>query len=725
MAYTQQTPIGTPDVNLITKTLAGLQPDSALQQYAALHKNNPYILSLAKSESDRRKSLRTAAQGNPGQMPTVADQSIAGMATPVMTGSGGTLQTGYGGRVQTELPEDQGIARIPAPNMRGMADGGIAGYGDGDDVPRQNGMAQGGMYDFAQRSEPVVRMSGGGVPGYAAGVYNNSRFLAFLKENGLTAKFAKGSEDEKKAILDAFGDKTSGPQKPAAPAASTTPTSSVKATATPEDPRLLRKISEKVGSGAAKVLKKAGPAGLGIQALSSAGDYKIQSPDNIDTSLMGTLRDVGQGEFGRAAKGLGLGLAELGMDAGSFGANMLDYVVPGKAPVSTAYEKLLKRNIDDGYTLQGPSDRAQPQQAKPPAVEATAPAAAPEVAPAPAPNAAPNTGGVADLLPGTARLDTSYMPAAAAAPTAADAKSKASDLYDSKGQIRSLEGKQAQARQDILNQRDERLAQLDAFNKAQGPAFANYEKMLQKEELQDTTDKEKSGLMSLMKGFLAMAAGESPNAATNIAKGAMVGMGDYGDALKEFKKAAKERTKAMADIENARRAEAKGDFKDTQMYTDRANERLADSADRFTGLISQITGKEADVAASLFNNMTNNAEETSRMMIKERGLNARAASSEARADARALMPTGEARTAMMLGTGNTQAERLKSGMMVLQELSTDKSGAKTVETLAKINSDRAKNGEAPISMADLVNSAREYSALMYPKVTNEAPTRAR
>jgi hypothetical protein len=64
-------------------------------------------------------------------------------------------------------------------------------------------------------------------------------------------------------------------------------------------------------------------------------------------------------------------------------------------------------------------------------------------------------------------------------------------------------------------------------------------------------------------------------------------------------------------------------------------------------------------------------------------------------------------------------------MMVLQELSTDKSGAKTVEMLAKINSDRSKNGEPPISMADLVNSAREYSALMYPKVTNEAPTRAR
>jgi len=168
MAYTQQTPIGTPDVNLITKTLAGLQPDSALQQYAMLHKNNPYILSLAKSESDRRKQLRTAAQGqNAGQMPTVVDQNIAGMATPVMTQYGGRVQTGSGGRVQTELPEDQGIAQIPAPNMQAMADGGIAGYGDGDDVPRRNGMAQGGMYDFAQRSEPVVRMSDGGqIPRY-------------------------------------------------------------------------------------------------------------------------------------------------------------------------------------------------------------------------------------------------------------------------------------------------------------------------------------------------------------------------------------------------------------------------------------------------------------------------------------------------------------------------------------------------------------------------------
>jgi hypothetical protein len=53
--------------------------------------------------------------------------------------------------------------------LMGLAAGGMAGYGDGDDVPRRtiDGMAQGGMYDFAQRSEPVVRMASGGIPGYA------------------------------------------------------------------------------------------------------------------------------------------------------------------------------------------------------------------------------------------------------------------------------------------------------------------------------------------------------------------------------------------------------------------------------------------------------------------------------------------------------------------------------------------------------------------------------
>ena len=168
MAFTQlPTGGGVPNVDLITQTLAKLQPDSALQNYARMHKNDPYILSLATAESNRRKALRLAAQGqNAGPQPTVADQNIAGMApAPIMTGSGGTLQTGYGGPVTTGmasggLPEDQGIAQLSTPNIQRMADGGIAGYEDDEEGMATGGM--GGMFNFAQQSEPVVRMSGGG-----------------------------------------------------------------------------------------------------------------------------------------------------------------------------------------------------------------------------------------------------------------------------------------------------------------------------------------------------------------------------------------------------------------------------------------------------------------------------------------------------------------------------------------------------------------------------------
>jgi hypothetical protein len=194
-----------------------------------------------------------------------------------------------------------------------------------------------------------------------------------------------------------------------------------------------------------------------------------------------------------------------------------------------------------------------------------------------------------------------------AAPSVKQAQDLGSKFYDLKGIKGTLEQQEAQERQDITNEKDARAEKLAAFNKAQGPAMAGYEKLLKGEEMQDATDKEKAGLMSLMKGFLAMAGGESPNAATNIAKGAMVGLGDYGDALKEFKKSAKERNKAMAEIENARRAEAKGDLKDAQASEDKANDYLRASKRHGIDAIVNATGKSAEVSAGLYKTMVDNA----------------------------------------------------------------------------------------------------------------------
>ena len=108
--------------------------DRALQQYAAMHKNDPYIFPLAFQESQNRQKLRMQQQVQAGAQPQpkVAEQALAQM-----------------------MPEAQGIGALAAPNMQRMADGGIAGYDDDA--------------NFAARSEPVVMMADGGVARYQIG----------------------------------------------------------------------------------------------------------------------------------------------------------------------------------------------------------------------------------------------------------------------------------------------------------------------------------------------------------------------------------------------------------------------------------------------------------------------------------------------------------------------------------------------------------------------------
>jgi hypothetical protein len=115
------------NVNQITSRLASM-PDQALQQYAAMHKNDPYVMALALSESNRRKQMRQGAQMQAPQQPKVVDQEIAGMAQP--------------------MPEDTGIGQLPAPNMQSMAEGGIVAFEDGGEVP---GYAEGTLTNLKKK----------------------------------------------------------------------------------------------------------------------------------------------------------------------------------------------------------------------------------------------------------------------------------------------------------------------------------------------------------------------------------------------------------------------------------------------------------------------------------------------------------------------------------------------------------------------------------------------
>jgi hypothetical protein len=129
------------DVNKITSTLAKL-PDQQLQQYAQMHKSDPYIMALAMSESNRRKEMRAAGQGGQGmqEQPKVVDSEIAQMAPQ-------------------QLPEDMGIGQLPAGEMN-FAGGGIVAFADGGGVERYQ---YGGM---------PPRSLMGDIPGFVAGTGN-------------------------------------------------------------------------------------------------------------------------------------------------------------------------------------------------------------------------------------------------------------------------------------------------------------------------------------------------------------------------------------------------------------------------------------------------------------------------------------------------------------------------------------------------------------------------
>lgn len=108
------------NIEKITSTLAKL-PDQALQRYAMMHKDDPYIVALAVSESNRRKELRAAGQAQPmQQQPKVVDQAVAEMAPQQMPA----------------MPEEQGIGALPAAQQMNFADGGITGYAGGGEVER-------------------------------------------------------------------------------------------------------------------------------------------------------------------------------------------------------------------------------------------------------------------------------------------------------------------------------------------------------------------------------------------------------------------------------------------------------------------------------------------------------------------------------------------------------------------------------------------------------------
>jgi hypothetical protein len=211
---------------------------------------------------------------------------------------------------------------------------------------------------------------------------------------------------------------------------------------------------------------------------------------------------------------------------------------------------------------------------------------APQARPAAAAPATP-TASAASAAPGITALAPAPM-------TAADAMNAAKRMTNLGEQEINSE---LMARTARIGQ--ENVQNLADYQKGLGAlpeAYKGYEERLKAQEAGAGKEKEDAQGMAIFKAGLAMMSGSSPNALQNIGKGALAGVEDYQGALKDLKKAALERDKAFADIENARLAFKRDDMKTYQALKDRGQERL-DRADEkgidFTAKVLDMNTRDA------------------------------------------------------------------------------------------------------------------------------------
>lgn len=109
------------DQNLRNRMAA--MPPQELQKFAMMHKDDPFIVSMALNISNDRKAAQRqqAMQAVQQPQPKVVDQTLASIGQPEMPPQA----------MQAAPQMQAGLTQLPAQNIATMADGGIAGYAEG------------------------------------------------------------------------------------------------------------------------------------------------------------------------------------------------------------------------------------------------------------------------------------------------------------------------------------------------------------------------------------------------------------------------------------------------------------------------------------------------------------------------------------------------------------------------------------------------------------------
>lgn len=447
------------NVNELTSRMAKMS-DAQLRQYAQIHKNDPYTLALAASESKRRSQLRAGGQQQAAQQPTVADQAIAQMGAPAPM-------------PQPQLPEQQGIGMLPAQNVEGMADGGIAGYGDS----YADEYANGGVVAFAERglveetSSPFERTT---IGGFLAPIGNAiSGFLSGQKYDANTQqqleridKQFRDLSSRRKDLTGTFGFQQQ------------TPAQQAEAAELDRQINALWQQGQALRNGTAKATPA--PTQEQPKATTPAETYSnITAPNPAPQPEVQQAKPQAQTQRARTSTDKRPGVGTTTKDGKAATTTAPDFV-PGKPGDLTAELARLQK-----------------------------------------------------MSPGTADYD-------------------------------KLNDKIKKGYADLEKAREE--------GKPKDKAYAGLEALLAKDEEKAKGKEERNLKMALIGAGLAIAGGKSQYALQNIAEGAQVGTKQYQEGVEKLEAAALERRKQGAMIEEARRAEARGDWKEAQQFKTKAFE---------------------------------------------------------------------------------------------------------------------------------------------------------
>lgn len=129
-----------------------------------------------------------------------------------------------------------------------------------------------------------------------------------------------------------------------------------------------------------------------------------------------------------------------------------------------------------------------------------------------------------------------------------------------------------------------------------GQAYEGLEKSIQEGAGQRKADKEQSFWMRVAEAGFGMMSGTSPYAMVNIGQSLSSAMKSYADDLKEQKKLDREDRRLLADIEQARRAEALGQYDKAAMRTEKALDRM--SEDDRARLLRETQERVARISAA-------------------------------------------------------------------------------------------------------------------------------